>query len=99
MIQRILTGIFKLIISLVSLLLSPIDALITQFFPSIAEGLSYVVSFFDYIGDLMFWVLSWFHLPQAFVTLLVGYWTFKLTVPHLVHRIKLAVAWYHKLKP
>lgn len=99
MINAILKGIFKLIISLVSLLLTPIDSLINSAFPSIADGIGYINSFLDYIGGIIPYVLSWFHLPTAFVTLVVGYITFKLTLPLAIHTIKLAIKWYDKLKP
>lgn len=98
MIKRIISGIFKLVIGLVEIILSPIDILINNAFPSIASALGYIDNLLTYIGNLIPWVLSWFHLPSAFVTLLVGYWTFKLTLPLAVHTIKLAIKWYDKLK-
>lgn len=99
MINAILKGLFNLVISLVSLILTPIDALINSAFPSIASGLGYITDFFNYIGGMMSWLLSWFHLPQAFLNLVVGYLIFKLTVPLTIHTIKLALHWYHILKP
>ena len=98
MIKRIIKGIFNLVIGLVSLILSPIDNMINSAIPSIGSALSYINNFLDFIGQTMKWVLSWFHLPSAFVTLLVGYWTFKLTLPLAIHTIKLAIKWYDKLK-
>lgn len=99
MINAILKGIFKLVISLVSLLLSPIDSLINSAFPVISEGINYINSFLNYIGSLIPYILSWFHLPTAFITLIVGYLTFKLTLPLTIHTIKLAIKWYDKIKP
>ena len=99
MINAILKGIFRLVIALVSLLLAPIDSLINSAFPSIANALGYIDNFFDYILGFIPWVLSWFHLPQAFLTLLVGYFVFKLTVPLTIHTVKLAIKWYDKIKP
>lgn len=99
MINKILTGIFNLVISLVSTLLSPIDSLINSALPSIAEGLIYINNFFNYILGFIPYLMSWFHLPNVFITLLVGYFTFKLTVPLAIHTIKQAIAWYDKIKP
>lgn len=99
MINAILKGIFSLIISLVSLLLTPIDSLINSVFPSIGEGINYINNFLNYIINLIPYILSWFHLPTAFIILVVGYMTFKLTVPLAIHTIKLAIKWYDKLKP
>lgn len=99
MINAILKGIFKLIISLVSLILTPIDSLINSVFPSIANVLNTIDSFFSQILSFIPWILSWFHLPSYFITFVVGYWVFKLTVPLAIHTIKLAVKWYHMLVP
>lgn len=99
LINAILKGLFKLIISLVSLLLTPIDTLINSAFPSIASGIGYIGSFFDYIASIIGYVLSWFHLPTPLITLLVGYLTFKLTIPLAIHTVKLAIKWYHMIAP
>lgn len=99
MIKAILKGIFKLIIALVNLILLPIDSLINSAFPSIASAISYIDSFFNHILSFIPWIMSWLHLPSIFITFVVGYFTFKLTLPLAVHTIKLALKWYDKLKP
>ena len=99
MINAIIKGIFKLVIILVNAILTPINLLINSAFPSISTALSYVNDFFNYIGSLMSWILSWFHVPNPFLTLVVGYLIFRLSVPLAVHTIKLALHWYHILKP
>ena len=99
MIQALLTGIFKLVISLVNLLLAPIDAIIEQFLPSVSDGLSYVSGFFNWVGNLLPWGVSWFGLDSTIIALFVSYMTFELTVPIMVHTVKLAIKWYDKLKP
>ncbi|MDD7151615.1 MAG: hypothetical protein PUJ60_06425 [bacterium] len=99
MINAILTGIFKLIIGLVSLILSPIDALITNALPSLDNALTAVASFFNYIGSSIGWVISLTGLSSETLSLIVLYFTFKLTAPMLFYMIKLALSWYNKLKP
>lgn len=99
MINAILKGIFSLVIGLVNLLLSPIDSIISQFFPTITQGLNYVSSFFSWLSNIIPWAMSWMGIDSAIVTLLVGYYTFKLTVPLMVHTVKLAIKWYDKIKP
>lgn len=98
MINAILKGVFKLVISLVNLLLSPIDNLIEQFLPSLADGLDKVSAFFNWVTNLVPWGVSWFGLETSVITLFVGYVTIELTVPLLVHTVKLAIKWYDKLK-
>ena len=99
MINAILTGIFKLIIGLVSIILTPIDALITSALPSLDNALTAVASFFTYIGSSIGWVISLTGLSSETISLIVLYFTFKLTAPMLFYMIKLALSWYNKLKP
>lgn len=99
MINAILTGIFKLIIGLVSIILTPIDALITSALPSLDNALTGVASFFTYIGSSIGWVISLTGLSPEALSLIVLYFTFKLTAPMLFYMIKLALSWYNKLKP
>ena len=99
MINAILKGIFKLVISLVNVLLTPIDAIITSALPSLATALSAIASFLNIITSSIGWVLSVFGLSSECLSLIVVYFTFKLTVPVVVSSIKLAIRWYDKLKP
>lgn len=99
MINALLTGIFKLIIGLVSIILTPIDALITSALPSLDNALTAVANFFNYIGSSIGWVISLTGLSSETLSLIVLYFTFKLTAPMLFYMIKLAISWYNKLKP
>lgn len=99
MINALLTGIFKLIIGLVSIILSPIDLLITNALPSLDNALIAVANFFTYIGSSIGWVISLTGLSSETLSLIVLYFTFKLTAPMLFYMIKLALSWYNKLKP
>lgn len=99
MINAILKGIFKLVISLVNLLLLPIDSLIDSALPAVATALDYVSSFFNYILSFIPYILSWFNFPSGFIAFVVAYFTFKLTVPLAVHTVKLAISWYDSIKP
>ena len=99
MINALLTGIFKLIIGLVSIILSPIDLLITNALPSLDNALTAVANFFTYIGSSIGWVISLTALSSESLSLIVLYFTFKLTAPMLFYMIKLALSWYNKLKP
>lgn len=99
MIKSIISGIFKLVISLVNLLLLPIDATISKFLPSLSSGLDKVSAFFNWVSGLIPWGISWFGFDDTVIALFVAYMTFELSVPLLVHTVKLAIAWYNKLKP
>mgnify|MGYP000047907142 CR=1 FL=1 len=99
MINALLTGIFKLIIGLVSIILAPIDLLITNALPSLDNALTAVANFFTYIGSSIGWGISLTGLSSDTLSLIVLYFTFKLTAPLLFYMIKLALSWYNKLKP
>lgn len=98
MIKAIINGIFKLIMALVNVLLMPIDLLIEQFLPDVSTAIDYVTSFFDYIGDFIPFVISYTGLNQFVLNAIYTIFVFILTVPLMVHVIKLALAWYNKLK-
>lgn len=99
MINKLLMGVFKLIISLVTVILSPIDTLITNALPSLANALEAVNQFFNLISNGIGWAVSLTGLSNETLSLIVMYFTFKLTAPMLFYMIKLALSWYNKLKP
>lgn len=99
MINKLLMGIIKLIVSLVTVILSPIDALITSALPDLSNALTAVGSFFRLISNGIGWVVSVTGLSNETLSLIVMYFTFKLTAPMLFYMIKLALSWYNKLKP
>lgn len=99
MINAILGGLIDLVMFLVNLLLAPIDMLINEYLPSVATGLQYINDFFDYILSFIPYILSWFNIPTLFIELVIAYYVFKLTVPFIVHTVKLALAWYEKIIP
>lgn len=99
MINKLLMGIFKLIIGLVSVILSPIDSLITNALPSLANALEAVNQFFNLISTGIGWAVSLTGLSNETLSLIVAYFTFKLTLPIGFYMIKLALSWYNRLKP
>lgn len=99
MINKLLMGILKLIIGLVSVILSPIDLLITNALPSLDNALTAVGNFFNLISNSIGWGISVLGLSNETLSLIVLYFTFKLTAPMLFYMIKLALSWYNRLKP
>ena len=98
MINAILTGIFNLVIGLVNVILSPIESIISNYIPSLDNAFSMVSLLFDNLVNFIPWVISWTGLNSTILGLIVSYFTFRLTVPFLVHTVKLAISWYDKLK-
>ena len=99
MIGKILQGVIGLIISLVNLILTPIDNLITSALPDLSNALTAVGNFLTLCLQSIGWVISLSGLSSACITLIVVYFTFKLTAPLLFYFIKLALSWYNRLKP
>lgn len=103
MIADILITIFNIVMAIVlmllKLLLMPIDFLIAQAIPSLSGAFTAVGSYLTQILTNIGWVLSITGIPAVAFGLIAGYWLFKLTVPVNVWFIKLAVNWYHRLKP
>ena len=98
MINSIIKGIMKLIIGLVSLLLTPIDAGIRAILPDLSSALTAVGSFFNLVGQSIGWGISLLGLSNETISLIVLYFAFKLTAPMAFYLVKLALAWYNKLK-
>lgn len=99
MINKLLMGIIKLIVSLVTVILSPIDTLIETALPDLSNALTAVGSFFSFISQGIGWAVSLTGLSNEALSLIVMYFIFKLTAPMLFYMIKLALSWYNKLKP
>lgn len=98
MINALITGVFNIIISLVNVVLAPIDLLIEQFLPDLSTALNAVSSMFNLVGNCLGFIVSLTGLSSTALSLIVMYYTFKLTVPILVSAIKQAIQWYNALK-
>ncbi len=99
MINAILTGIFSLILGLVEVLLTPIDLIIKTALPDLASGISAIGNMFALITDVLGFVVSLTGLSGEAISLIIMYYTFKLTAPLLFSTIKQALSWYNTLKP
>lgn len=75
MIKAIINGILKLAISLVNIVLTPVNALISGLFPNMAQAISTFNNFVNtYIGNSLSYFFSM--LPPLFRGLLVTWFTF-----------------------
>lgn len=99
MINALLQGIMNLIMGLVNILLLPIDALIETALPNLSDALNSIGNFFNLISQGLGWAIGITGLSSEALSLIVLFFTFKLTTPILFSTIKLALKWYDKLKP
>ena len=103
MIPDLMVTIFNIIMAVVlmllKLILAPIDYLIGQALPGLADAFTAVGTYITTILTNIGWVLSITGIPAVAFGLIAAYWVFKLTLPVNIWFIKLAVNWYNKLKP
>lgn len=99
MINKLLMGVIKLIVSLVSVILTPFDNLIQSALPELSSALTAVGNFLNLISSGIGWVISLTGLSSEAISLIVAYFVFSLTAPMLFYMIKLALSWYNRLKP
>lgn len=99
MINKILKGIFSVVIGLVSTILSPIETLIETYVPQLNDIFTLFASFLNMISSFMTWILSWFNIPTGLFTSVVLIVIAKLTISKLVHIVKIALAWWRTLIP
>lgn len=99
MINKLLMGVIKLIVSLVSEILTPFDKLIQDALPDLSNALTSVGDLLNIISSGLGWVISLIGLSPDAISLIVTYYMFVLTVPMLFYMIKLALSWYNRLKP
>lgn len=98
MINVILTGILNLFIGLVNIVLKPIDLLIQTILPDVSGALGAIASLLNVISQGLSWAVSASGLNNEVLSLIVLFFTFKLTAPILFSTIKSAIKWYDKLK-
>lgn len=98
MINAIINGIMSLIMTLVNVVLSPIDLLISNYLPSLDDALGAFSGFLNLCGTYIGWCIDFLGIPSELISLVILYYTFKLTVPLLISAIKTAIKWYNALK-
>lgn len=98
MIKAIINGIISLILDLVNVLLVPIDSVIDSVLPNLSGAINAVGSLLSIITRSIGWGISALGIPSSAISLLIAFYTFKLTAPLLFSTIKLALKWYNNLK-
>lgn len=98
MINKILMGIFKIIVNLIGLLLTPINNAISQYLPGLDSALTGIANALQIGGQYIGWVIDALCITPTTISLLVSVMVFKLTFPLVVSLFKLVVNWYDKMK-
>lgn len=98
MIKRIIKGIFKLIMSLTSVLLTPINTIIQNFIPDLANVISGIVTLFDMAGQFLGFIMSIFGFNSLTWSIIVMYYVFHFGFQMGMFTVKLSLKWYNALK-
>ena len=98
MINAIIKGLIKLIMSLIGVLLTPLDMLISTILPDLSMVFTAVADMFSLVGNIFGYVVYMSGLPSELLSLIALYYTFKLTAPILFSVTKMAIKWYNALK-
>ena len=99
MIGKIISGIFKLVIALVNMLLAPIDLMITNTLPDVSSAFDAFNALVDYVISCIGYAVDASGLSSTAINLIIIYFTFILLSRPVVYVIKLALKWYDTLKP
>ena len=76
MIGKLLSGLFGLVIKLVTILLAPIDYLIESSLPDLSSALNYISSFFSFINSVIGYAVDASGLTDISIGLIVSYYVF-----------------------
>ena len=99
MINAILKGIMSMVVGLVSLITVPIDAVIATALPDLSNALNAIGELFTLASNSIGFAISLLGISNETLSLIVLYFTFKLTVPLMISTVKGAIKWYDKIKP
>lgn len=99
MINKLLLGIIKLITSIVSVLLTPINSLVTAIIPDLTKYFNIIENLFEYMFQYVDWFIDALMINSDTISLVIICITARLTIPVAISTTKLAVKWYNQLKP
>lgn len=98
MINAIVNGIFKLVINLFNVILTPIISAITVLFPDINTYFTYINTFLSYALTYVGTVLDLFLIPRSALVLLFDYIAICYSIYLLSISIKFGITIYNKFK-
>lgn len=89
----LLNAALALLIALANIILYPFGLLIQTVFPAFDDALSNIADMFDLAAQYVGWAISLAGIPPVILTLLIGYYTFTITLGLATWSIKLALKW------
>lgn len=98
MVNALVNGIFKLIISLFNTITAPIVSAVTVLFPDLSIFFTYINTFLSYALTYVGLVLDLLFIPRAAITFLFDYFLICYSVYLLVISIRFVITIYNKFK-
>lgn len=98
MINALLNGIFKLIISLFNTITSPVVSSVTAIFPALGSFFGYINTFLSYALSYVSLVLDLCFIPRPALVFLFDYFLTCYSIYLLVISIRFVITIYNKFK-
>lgn len=95
----IVTTIVRFLMTLIGSLLGPLESIVLSELPGLTGFNNMVVGFINWLSNFVVWAFSWLPFSTGFYTMLFLYFSFTLTIPLIVHTLKLIIQWWHALAP
>lgn len=97
-IETIIFVFLSVLNGLLSILLVPINALVSTFLPDFNSNLVLITDFFDSLSGTLAYAFSWTMLPTTVLTAVLGYWAFTTSAVVSLYLIRFFIKWIPKLK-
>lgn len=98
MINAIVNGMFKLIISLFNTVTNPIIGAVTVLFPALDTFFGYIITFLDYALTYVGLILDLLFIPRNAIVFLFDYFVTCYSIYLLVISIRFVITIYNKFK-
>lgn len=98
MINAIVNGIFKLIISLFNTITSPVISGVTALFPALGSFFTYIDTFLTYALSYVGLILDLCFIPRTAITFLFDYFLICYSIYLLAISIRFVITIYNKFK-
>ena len=92
---------FDLIITILAKIITiafiPIDTIVSNYMPNLDSALSKVTTFFNYLQNYSSFIMSYTGLNRDVISICITLFVTTITLPTLVHGIKLGLKWWEEL--
>lgn len=97
--KLIIRVIGQFVMTLINLLLLPINTIIETYLPGLTSALQSLSNLLEWLKDFAAWFISWLPFSSDFYTFFYSVVFFTLFVPLVLSAIKVVVKWWHALVP